>query len=253
MLLAIDIGNMRTGLAVFKGRRVVSRFSSPTCECKSIEVAVHALKEAKKYPISEICVASVVPELDRIFRIACNKIFHIKPRFVEPQDIGISIKGYDMKQIGVDRLLNALAAYDRYRGPLVVIDAGSCITFDAVSCDGKYLGGAIVPGINLSLRSLHEKTAVLPEVEFARPRSAIGKSTKESIRSGIYHGYAGLIDGQINSISKELRKKPFVIATGGDAKIVSKLSSKINATHPDLTFEGIRLVWEKNHLSTAED
>lgn len=250
MLLVIDIGNSRVGMALFRAQRITKRFDRQTIACDSASKVAWFIREgidtSDRKELEGICISSVVPNRDVLFKMACINAFGIEPLFVTPANAGISLSGYDPKQIGVDRLVNSLAAFEMYQKSAIVIDAGSCITFDAVSDDGGYLGGAIVPGISLAVRSLHEMTAKLPNVEIKPTNHAIGRNTKESICSGICFGYAGLIQGMVGAMSKEMKGKPFILATGGDARMISKMSPIIEKIHPDLTFEGLRLIWEKN-------
>ncbi|MBT3182616.1 MAG: type III pantothenate kinase [Deltaproteobacteria bacterium] len=250
MLLAVDIGNTKVALALFRGKRIVARWS---CEIGLLSTPSRigrfireGFDASLKRAIEGVCISSVVPKMDSPFKRACMNYLSVDPVLVTPNNVGLKISGYDKKQIGVDRLVNSVAAYERYKGATIVIDAGSCITFDAVSSDGRYLGGAIVPGIPLASRSLNEMTAKLPLIDIQKPKRAIGRNTEESIRSGIYNGYSGLIDRLVDSISRDMDSKPVVIATGGDSKLISKISSSIEEIHPDLIFEGIHLIWQRN-------
>ena len=250
MLLAVDIGNTKVGLALFRGNRIVTKWFCDTVLLSSPSRIGRFIREgfdsSLKRAIEGVCISSVVPRVDSPFKRACMNYLGVDPIFATPDNVGLKISGYDKKQIGVDRLVNSIAAHERYGKAVIVVDAGSCITFDAVSGDGRYLGGAIAPGIPLARRSLNEMTAKLPLVDILKPKRAIGKNTEESIRSGIYNGYSGLIEGVVKSISREMNEEPIVIATGGDSKFISKICGCIEAVYPELTFEGIRIVYECN-------
>lgn len=250
MLIAIDIGNTRIGIAVFAGRRIAYRHSMNTAEC-SASRAASFLKRASRIlrgrVVEGICVASVAPSMDHVIAAACIKVFDICPVFITPRNVGIRVAGYDLRQIGVDRLLGCLAAHARYGRAAIVVDAGSGITFDAVSARGVYLGGAIVPGISMSLRALSDMTERIPKIGFKFSNRSLGRNTAESVLAGMNLGYGGLADAIVGAISERIHTRPVVIATGGDGRTLARLSKSISRVHPNLVFEGLRIVWKTLH------
>ena len=174
MFLAVDIGNTKVGLALFRGKRIAAKWSCAMDLLSTPSRIGRFMREGfdahLKRAIDGVCISSVVPKMDSPFKRACMNYLGVDPIFVTSDNIGLKIAGYDKKQIGVDRLVNSVAAYEKFKRAVIVIDAGSCITFDAVSSDGKYLGGAIAPGLPLATRSLSEMTAKLPLVDIKKPR-----------------------------------------------------------------------------------
>lgn len=256
VLIAIDIGNSRIAMAVLAGRRIVWRHSMETAGLRSSARAASFIRRASRAlrgrAVEGVCIASVAPSRDRIIAAACKKVFGIRPVFIAPRDVGIKVAGYDLRQIGVDRLLVCLAAHARYGRAAIVIDAGSGITFDAVSSKGVYLGGAIVPGISMSLRALSDMTERLPLIDFKFSGRVIGRNTAESVLAGMNIGYGGQVDAVVAAMSRAMRARPIVIATGGDARVISRLSKSISRVHPDLVFEGLRIVWKNLRSFRAE-
>lgn len=245
-LLAIDVGNTRTACALIRGGKITSEWSDSTMVLSSPVHAVRLIRQGvdAASDIEGVCVASVVPDRNPILSSTCENALRIKPSIIKPSDIDLPVKGYDLEQIGIDRLINALAGYEIAEGACIVIDAGSCITFDAVSKRGHYLGGAIVPGISLSMMAMHKMTARIPLVEYKKACRAIGKDTSSSVRSGIHFGFEGLVERVALEIAREMKCEPTIIATGGDADFIKKSLSGAVVKCPKLIFEGIRLIWE---------
>lgn len=247
MLLVFDIGNTSVTCGVFKGKRLVLKWRIPTTvrwNARSLAKALESkLGRRRISEVDGICIASVVPRLNPIFCAASKRLFGLSPFFARAGTVGVRIKNYNRRQIGVDRLVNALAAHKLCRRATIVIDIGTAITIDAVAADGSYLGGAIAPGMRLASFSLCAMTAKLPDVSVARARRGIGRSTSESIRSGIFYGWAGLIDNIVKAITKEMKSNPYVIATGGDAKLMARESRTIKRVVPNLTLDGLRYIW----------
>ncbi|MFH0800364.1 MAG: type III pantothenate kinase [Pseudomonadota bacterium] len=250
MLLAIDIGNTTATLGLFDSKRLCASWRIPTAECAGVRVVARAvasrLGKRRGGRVDGVCIASVVPRLGRVFRDACRDLFGIGPLFATPRTAGIRIRRYDRRQIGADRLVGALAAYARCRRAVIVVDAGTAVTFDAVDSSGAYLGGAIAPGMRLAGQALREMTAKLPFVSLKRAGRAIGRTTRESIRSGICFGWGGLVDNLVRSIAKEMKLRPVVVATGGDARLIANASQTIDRIVPHLILEGLKIVWENN-------
>ncbi|MCK9583246.1 MAG: type III pantothenate kinase [Endomicrobiales bacterium] len=259
MLLIFDIGNTNITIGLYKNPNV------PLCN-KILRLTTDKKAGLNKYAkelstilvknnidaknITSVAIASVVPELDSVFAKLSKNIFKCGAYFVSyTKSKGLLKYKYPKPQeIGADRIANAVAGYKLCGGPLIVVDFGTATTFDCISKDGKYMGGAIAPGPLLSLKALSISTSKLPVVVFSKSSKYIGKNTVECMQSGIFFGYVGLIKGLIDGISNEIGKNVKVIATGGLAVSVCKNISKISAIVPELTLEGIRLLWKKNTL-----
>ncbi len=177
----------------------------------------------------------------------CKKYFNVKPIIVEPGiKTGMPILYDNPKEVGADRIVNAVAAYEKYGGDIIIVDFGTATTFDYVSKKGEYMGGCISPGIMIASEALFNKTAKLPRVEIGRPKSVIGKDTVSSMQAGILFGYAGLVDGLVDRIKSEVKSDPKVIATGGLATIIAAETKSINIVDEMLTLEGLRIIYKRN-------
>lgn len=238
MLLAIDIGNTNIVFGVFSGKKIVKqwRVSTP-------KTTLQGLPTIKG--IDQIIVASVVPSLDKPLAKLLIKKYGVKPRFVTAGNIlGIKVKLRAKRQIGADRVVDALAAYKLYGGSAIVVDFGTATTFDVISAKGEYLGGAIAPGILLARDALHAQTAKLPRIDLQAPRSVVGKNTTEAIRSGLVLGYVAMVEGLVARIKNESRftnHEPRVIATGGLARLICKYTEVIDIIDENLTLKGLML------------
>ncbi len=248
-LLAIDIGNTNIACGLFKGKRIIKRWFMSKELCRSASVLSWELKRnigARHIKeIDGVCICSVVPRLDDMFRNACQAALGIRPLFASAENAGMPIKDYDKKQLGADRIVAALAAYDKYKKALIVVDAGSAITIDLVTASGEFAGGVIVPGLDTSARTLHKISTKLPYVKPTVVKRTTGRNTKEAISAGLFHGYAGLVDHLVQKISKEAKARPLVIATGGESALLKRSCTTIDHVHNNLIFEGLRLVWKR--------
>jgi type III pantothenate kinase len=258
VLLAIDVGNTQTVLGVFEGDDLAWRWRIATQrERTADELALlfggfleHAGLSFSRQ-ITGVSLASVVPDQTQALREMVDKYFHFQPVVVEPGiKTGISIQTDNPKEVGADRIVNAVAAFAKYGGPCVVVDFGTAITYDAVSERGEYLGGAIAPGVQVSAAGLSSVADRLPRVEILAPRSVIGKNTVEALQSGLLLGTASEVDGMVERMQKELGGHATVVATGGLADVVVPLCQSVDLHEPWLTLEGLRLIFEKN---TARD
>ena len=258
MLLAIDVGNTQTVLGVFEGDDLMWHWRIATQrERTADELALlfggfleHAGLSFSRQ-ITGVALASVVPDQTLALREMVRNYFHFQPVVVEPGiKTGISIQTENPKEVGADRIVNALAVFAKYGGPCVVIDFGTAITYDAVSERGEYLGGAIAPGVQVSAAGLSRVADRLPRVEVVAPRSVIGKNTVEALQSGLLLGTASEVDGMVERMQKELGGHATVVATGGLADVIVALCQTVDHHEPWLTLEGLRLIFERN---TARD
>ena len=253
MLLAADIGNTNITLGVFDGEKLKGTWRIATgVHRMPDEYAIMILgffdrQHIKASEIKDVVLCSVVPPLIGNFEELCQRYMHVTPLVVEAGvKTGIRICMDNPREVGADRIVNAVAAHQLYGGPVIVIDLGTATTFDAVSGEGDYLGGAIAPGISIATEALFTRTAALPRVELAPPKRAIGRNTIAAMQSGIVFGYVGLIEGVVSRIQKELGDKAKVVATGGYAELLAKETRIIDVVNPDLTLVGLRLIYDMN-------
>lgn len=254
MLLAIDVGNTQTVVGVFQGERLEWHWRLATRgERTADELALlfggflsqQGLSFSRQ--ITGVCLASVVPDQTAALREMVDRYFHFEPVVIEPgTKTGLAILTDNPREVGADRIANAVAAVALYGGPCIVVDFGTATTYDAVSERGEYLGGAIAPGIQVSAEGLFSSTARLPRVELTPPRSVIGKNTVDSLRSGVLFGSVAEVEGTVERMQKELGGHATVVATGGLAEVLVPLCASIDRHDPWLTLEGLRLVYDKN-------
>jgi len=253
MLLAIDIGNTSIAFGVFRGEKLQGTwYASSGIHRLPDEYAVLlsnllSFKGIKRSDISEAILCSTVPPLVSIFQEVCQRYLGVNALVVGAgTKTGVRICMDNPREVGADRVVNAAAAHHLYGGPVIVIDMGTATTFDVVSADGDYLGGAIAPGVGIASEALWVRTAKLPRVELVRPKQAIGRNTVTAIQSGIVFGYLGLIEGIVARMRRELGEETKVIATGGYANVIGPETPVIQEINPDLTLIGLRLVHELN-------
>ena len=253
MLLAIDVGNTDTVIGVFQGETLAHRWRLSTDRRRTSDELALAfggfLERAGlsfSSQITGVCVACVVPPLTQALREMVRSYFHFQPIVVEPGvKTGISILYDNPKEVGADRIANAVAAHARYGGPVVVVDFGTSTNFDVVSADGEYLGGVLATGLNVSADALFSATARLPRIELTRPKTVIARNTVESLQAGLIYGTAAMVDGIVERIRGEVGKAT-VVATGGLAEVVVAECTTVQHLEPWLTLEGLRIVYELN-------
>ncbi|HEX8894042.1 MAG TPA: type III pantothenate kinase [Terriglobales bacterium] len=272
MLLVLDVGNTNTVLGVFetqpegsdssKPRRLIANWRVTTNKSQTVDeygVLFRNLFAMNKLEVSAttgIVISSVVPPLDSTLREVCERYFQIKPLFIEPGvKTGMPVHYDNPAEVGADRIVNSVAAFERFGGPCIVVDFGTATTFDVVSPKGEYLGGIITPGIGISADALFERTARLPRVDIRKPPRVIATNTVNSLQSGLYYGYIGLIDGILERLIDELGKEVKVVATGGLASLLGSGSKYIREVDDLLTLEGLRIIYERNvpHLRRRGD
>ncbi|MWA02123.1 type III pantothenate kinase [Actinomadura sp. LD22] len=258
MLLTIDVGNTHTVLGLFEGEEVIEHWrinTDPRRTADEIAVVLQGLVQQSpllaETDISGIALCSTVPSVLHEMREMCRRYYgDVQAVIVEPGvKTGVPIRMDNPKEVGADRIVNALAAVHTHGGPAIVVDFGTATTFDAVSAKGEYVGGAIAPGIEISIDALSLRGAQLHKIELVRPRSVIAKNTVEALQSGIIFGFAGQVDGIVERMSEELVDDPdevTVIATGGLAPLVLEESRSIDVFEPWLTLIGLRLIYQRN-------
>ena len=252
-LLAIDIGNTNIALGVFDGEdllakwRLETRLGRTEDEMSIVVSQLFGFAGVEMGSVGGVAISCVAPPA--LFSVIgfARRMFSLEPLVVGPGvRTGVTINTDSPREVGADRIVNAAGALARHEPPLILVDFGTAVTIDAVSAKSEYLGGAITPGVRLSMDALYHHAAKLSEVELARPPSVIGKNTAHSIQAGAYFGFAAMVDGIVSRMKPLLSPEPRVIATGGEARLITPASSTVDIVEDDLTLEGLRVIYNKN-------
>jgi type III pantothenate kinase len=248
MLLAIDVGNTQTFFGLFEDGDLVEHWRVATeAHRTGDELGALVGRFIDLGQIDGICLSSTVPPLIREYEVLAER-WAKAPLLVMGPGVktGIRLRYDDPREVGPDRIANAVAAKERHGAPCIVVDFGTSTNFDVVSPEGEYVGGVLAPGIEISMEALFQRAARLVKVDFAEPPAAIGRTTATALQSGLVYGFAGQVDGIVAAIRKELGVEARVVATGGLAELIAPHSATIGTIDPLLTLEGLRLVWERN-------
>ncbi len=253
MILVFDVGNTNIVLGVYAGDELVRHWRIATDKHKTSDEYgmlinnLFAHGKVERHSIEAVVISSVVPPLMGTLERMSIRYFGIFPLIVGPGvKTGMAIKYDNPKEVGADRIVNAIAGYETYGGPLIIVDFGTATTFCAISKQGEYLGGAIAPGIGISTEALFNRAAKLPRIELLKPKTVICKNTVSSMQAGIIYGFVGQVDEIVSRMKQELGTEAFVVATGGLAKLMSEESRTIEKVDSFLTLEGLRLIYHRN-------
>ena len=257
MILLIDVGNTNIVMGVHDGTKIITDFRLSTNSMKTSDeisidvISLFHLNHLEPSSIDGVIISSVVPNVMYSLENMVRKVFKVVPVVVGAGvKTGINVKTDNPKEVGADRIVNAVAASAKYNKSLIIIDFGTATTFCSVKKDGTYQGGIISPGIKISADALFEKAAKLPRIELMKPEKVIGKNTVVSMQSGLVHGYIGLVEHLVKLMKKEMmadgEEEPFVVATGGFSRLMKQSTDCIDAVEPNLTLEGLKMIYDKN-------
>ena len=253
MIFVVDVGNTNIVLGVYDGDELKHHWRIETHRNRTGDEYGMVIKSLFDYAnlsftdINGIIISSVVPPIMFSLEKMCEKYFHVKPIIVGPgTKTGLNIKYDNPREVGADRIVNAVAAIQEYGSPLIIVDFGTATTYCYVNENKQYVGGVIAPGINISTEALYTRASKLPRIEIARPESVVGRNTVSAMQSGVLFGYVGQVDGIVKRIKDETNTNPKVIATGGLANLIAKETSTIDVVEPFLTLKGLLLIYHRN-------
>ncbi|MFS8512271.1 MAG: type III pantothenate kinase [Planifilum fulgidum] len=253
MLLVMDVGNTHIVLGLFQGDELLHHWRIQTDRNATEDEYAMLLKSLFEHvgirmeEIDGASISSVVPPLKRVLHLLVRKYFGLQPLVIGPGvKTGLNIQYENPREVGADRIVNAVAAIESYGSPLIIVDFGTATTFCFINEQGHYVGGAIVPGVHVSAEALHQRAAQLTRVEVVKPESVVGRNTVKAIQSGLFYGYVGVVDGIVNRMKRLLTKRPTVVATGGLAEMISKEAETIDVYDPLLTLRGLKIIYERN-------
>jgi type III pantothenate kinase len=249
-LLVVDVGNTNVVLGIYESDTLADSWRLTTARERTADeygVLARQLMAAHAQKLDGAIVSSVVPPLNGVIEQMIEKYFGVRPLFVEAGvKTGIAVAVDNPLEVGADRIVNSVAAFEKHGGPLIIVDFGTATTFDVVTADGKYVGGVIAPGINISAEALFARASRLPRVDIRRPPTVVGTNTVVNMQSGLFFGYLGLVDGILARMKKEVPNVKRIIATGGLASLLAGDSEYIDEVDPDLTLRGLKIIYERN-------
>ena len=253
MLLVIDVGNTNMVLGVYKDTELLDHWRIATDRQRTTDEygvlirELFYLNDLRADDINAIIISSVVPPVVPTLERMCQRYFGLSPLLIGPGvKTGMDIRYDNPREVGADRIVNAVAAYEKYGGPVIIVDFGTATTFCAVDAKGVYLGGSICPGIGISTEALVQRTAKLPRIELKRTDSVICRNTIESMQAGVFYGFVGQVEGIVSRMRRELDMSARVVATGGVAGVIAPATKAIDVVEPMLTLEGLRIIYERN-------
>ena len=253
MLLVIDVGNTNIVLGVYKDTELLDHWRISTDRQRTTDEygvlirELFYLNDLRADDINAIIISSVVPPVVPTLERMCQRYFGLSPLLIGPGvKTGMDIRYDNPREVGADRIVNAVAAYEKYGGPVIIVDFGTATTFCAVDAKGVYLGGSICPGIGISTEALVQRTAKLPRIELKRTDSVICRNTIESMQAGVFYGFVGQVEGIVSRMRRELDMPARVVATGGLAVVIAPATKAIDVVEPMLTLEGLRIIYERN-------
>lgn len=253
MILVVDVGNTNIVLGIYEGKKLLHHWRLSTNRSSTADeygMTMHNLFHHAGImadQIEGVIISSVVPPLMFVLEQLCSKYLKKTPLIVGPGlKTGLNIRYENPREVGADRIVNAVAAIEQYGSPCIVVDFGTATTFDYIDESGQYIGGAIAPGIGISTEALYQRAAKLPRIELIKPKSVVGRNPVTSMQAGIIYGFAGQVDGIVSRIREEFSPNAKVIATGGLAELISSESRTIEAVNPLLTLQGLQIIYERN-------